>query len=231
MTEISIIILNYQTKGLLRQSLKGIMQANLDLEYEIIVVDNASSDGSAEMVADEFSQVRLIRTKKNNGCAAGNNLGIRVAQGRYILLLNPDVVVFPKTIEKMYEFMENHLRAAVAGPKLVNANGTIQYTSYRFHNFLTPLYRRTFLGKLPFGKRELRRFLMQDWDHQTNREVDWLQGSCLMVRRSAIDEIGLIDERFFMYFEDTDWCRRFKKSGWQIYYLADVKMAHYYRRQ
>jgi GT2 family glycosyltransferase len=228
--DLSIIILNYQTKNLVKYCIKGIKSLNLNLDYEIIVVDNASYDRTFEMIREEFSGVKFIQAKENRGYAAGNNLGIKQARGKYILLLNPDIVILENAIEKMYQFMENHSEAGLIGPKLNSPDGTLQETCYRFPKFIIPLYRRTFLGKLPFIKKHLDHFLMKDYDHQIARQVDWLQGSCLMARVKAVQEVGLLDERFFTYVEDTDWSRRFWQKGWQVWYLPEAKMIHYHEQ-
>jgi hypothetical protein len=223
---LSIIILNYKTKNLVKYCLKRIV----GLDCEIIVVDNASFDGVDRMIRENFPKVRFIQAEKNRGYAAGNNLGIKEAKGKYILILNPDVVVLDGTIEKMYEFMELHPRVGLVGPKLTSPNGDLQETCYRFPRFIIPLYRRTFLGKLPFAKKSLDHFSMRDYDHKKPRPVDWLQGSCLMARNTAIQEVGFLDERFFIYLEDTDWCRRFWQKGWQVWYLPEAEMIHYHEQ-
>ena len=225
---ISIIILNYQTKNLVKYCIKGIKFLNLNLDYEIIVVDNVSNDGIEEMIRENFSEVKFIQAKKNRGYAAGNNLGIKSARGKYILILNPDVVVLEGAIEKMYEFMETHPEAGLLGPRLNSPDGSLQETCYRFPKFFTPFFRRTFLGKLWFVKKHLDQFLMRDYDHQTARKVNWLQGSCLIARSKAIGEVGLLDERFFTYFEDTDWCKRFWQKNWEVWYLPEIEIIHYH---
>jgi len=229
--DLSIIILNYKTRGLLKQCLKGIRLFNLPLKYEIIVVDNASNDGTAEMMKEEFKEVKFIQSEFNRGFSAGNNLGIKEARGKYLLLLNPDIAVLNNAIFKMYQFMEANPKIGLAGPKLLNPDGTIQMSVKRFPSFWAHLYRRTPLGKLPFARRVIREYLMMDWDHKDSRPVDWVLGGSMIVRREALDKVGLLDERFFLYFEDVDWCRRFWQAGWQVYYIAEAEMVHYYKRE
>ncbi|PIP17480.1 MAG: glycosyl transferase family 2 [Parcubacteria group bacterium CG23_combo_of_CG06-09_8_20_14_all_35_9] len=228
--DLSIIILNYKTKGLVKQCIKGIKLLNLELDYEIIVVDNASQDGVGQMIKEQFSEAKFIAGKVNRGYAAGNNLGIRRSKGKYIMILNPDITVLPQAIEKMFSFLESYPKAAVVGPKLINPDGSTQLSCYHFPSLLVPIYRRTPLGRLPFAKKILRWYQMMDWDHSKRRRVDWLLGACLMIRTSAIEKVGLMDERFFLYFEDIDWCRRFWQAGWEVYYIADAEMVHYYQR-
>lgn len=203
---------------------------NLSLDYEIIVVDNASGDGVGEILSERFPQVKFIQSAENKGYAAGNNLGIRQARGRYILILNPDVAVLEGAIEKLYKFMEDNSQTAVVGPKLVNPDKTTQYSCFRFPKFMTPIYRRTPIGKLPFAKKDLQNYLMEDFDHSYSKEVDWLLGACWLVKKEALDRVGLMDERFFLYFEDIDWCRRFWQSNYKVQYMPEAEMVHYHER-
>lgn len=229
--DLSIIILNYKTRGLLKQCLKGIQLFDLKLDYEIIVVDNHSSDDTIEMMRNEFPHIKLIASLVNNGHAAGMNLGIKEAKGKYLLLLNTDIAILDNTIRKMYDFMEAHPKAGLSGPKLLNPDGSTQLSCCQFPKFLIPIYRRTPLGKLPFTKKVLRRYLMLDWDHEETRTVDWILGACMIARKDAVEKVGPMDERFFLYFEDVDWCRRFWQAGYEVYYIAEVELVHYHRRE
>lgn len=230
---ISIIIVNFNQKNLLKQCLKGIELVKPKLDYEIIVVDNASKDGSQKFLEELKTQIKdlkIILNKKNLGFAAGCNLGIKEAKGKYILILNPDIVVLENSIEKLYEFMEENNDVGIAGPKLLNPDKTIQPSCYRYPSWYIPILRRTFLGKFSWAKKKLDYYLMADFDHQTEKEVDWLLGAVLMIRKEMLDEVGLFDERFFLYFEDIDLCRRAKKAGWKVYYYPFSEMFHYYQR-
>lgn len=229
--DLSIIVLSYRMRGFVRNCIKSILESDLNASYEIIVVDNGSRDGVEELLKDQFPQVKLIKSAKNLGMGSGNNLGIRQAVGEHILIINPDVFVFPDSIGKMLAHAKTHEDVGLVGPRLLNADKTLQHNCYSWYNFWTPIYRRTFLNKLPMAKRELERFLMTDWDHATTREVDWMQGSCLLVPKKIFEIVGLFDERFFMYFEDTDLCRRIKKAGFKNIYLADAEVIHLHRRQ
>lgn len=229
--DLSIIILNYKSRGLTRQCVKGIIAANLGLEHEIIIVDNASQDSSPELFRQEFSQVTVVEAEENRGFAAGNNIGIKKAQGRYILILNPDVAVDSGALEKLVSFMDRSPRVGIAGPKLINPNGTIQHSCCRFHKWYTPILRRSPLGRLGFGQRHLGNFLMGDFDHCADREVDWLLGACLIIRKTALEKIGLLDENYFLYMEDTDFCRRSWENGYKVNYIANVELVHYHKRE
>ena len=228
--DLSIVILVYKQKGLLRQCLKGISLLNLNFTYEIIVVDNDLTDSCSQMIKKDFPEVKFIQSDKNLGYAGGNNLGLKKAQGKYIMILNPDIAILTNEFEKMMQFMNQHPQVGILGPKLINADGSQQYSCYRFPTFLMPFYRRTFLGKLPWFRQKVEKYLMMDWDHQNNQEVDWLLGGCLMVRKTALDKVGLLDERFFLYFEDVDWCRRFWEKGYQVIYFAESEVVHYHQR-
>lgn len=229
--DISIIIVNYRARGLVRECLKGIKQLNSKLRFEIIVVDNSPDEGLGEMLVERFSSVIYLPQERNLGFAAGNNAGIRRAQGKYIMLLNYDITPLPQSFDYLYEYLENNPGVGMAGPQLINPNGTVQHSFYRFHSFLTPVYRRLWIGRLGFGRRHLERFLMADVQINTPFDVDWLLGACLMVRASALKTVGMMDERFFLYFEDTDWCRRFWKAGLPVQYVPGARMVHLHRRE
>lgn len=228
--DVSVIILNYKTKELLRRCIEHVRRSSRDIQYEVIVVDNASKDGSVQMVQSAFPDVRIYEMEQNRGFAAGMNFGMRHANGRYMLLMNPDVQVEPNTMQKLLAFLHHEPTVALVGPKLINRDGSTQLSCFRFPSFLVPLYRRSPLGRAWFARTKLRRYLMSTWDHLENRPVDWVLGACMMVRRSALERVGMMDERFFLYFEDTDWCRRFWRSGYRVYYLADAHVLHHHRR-
>jgi len=229
--KLSILIVNFKTRGLLKQFLRGLKQYPPSVEYEIIVVDNASDDGSVDMLVDEFSEVKLIALEKNFGYSAATNIGLKNSTGEFILFANSDLVVLRDSIDSLYSYLLNHSDVGACGAKLLNPNGTIQSSAYRFYKILTPFYRRTVLSKTPIGKKEVARFLMSDWDHKSNRPVDWLMSSCLMVRRTALDDVGLWDERFFVYLSDTDFCRRLWLKNWQVHYVAESTFVHYHKRE
>lgn len=249
--DLSIVILNYKQKGLVKQCIKGIVLAKPQLDYEIIVVDNNSNDGCLAMVESMFkpevvndpTQPRLplppsliipkivtIAAKSNDGFAVGNNLGIAAAQGKYVMILNPDIAVVPGAIEEMKKYLDDHADVGMLGPKLINPDGSVQYSCRRFPNFLTPLFRRTILGNLKMARKWVGSYLMQDFNHKTSRDVDWLFGACLFVRKSVLDQVGSFDEHFFMYFEDLDLCRRFWAAGYRVVYVVNTEMVHYHSR-
>lgn len=229
--EISIIINNYKTKGLLKQCLNGIFRYPPSVDYEVIVVDNNSQDGTVEIVKEKFPQVKLIEAKENLGHHKGNNLGIKNSTGKYVLITNTDIAFLDNSIDKLYDFMESHQEAALVGPKLKNPDGSVQMSCLRFPSKLVPIYRRTFLGDFPFAQKALDHYLMKDFNHLATREVDWILGACVMVRKSAIDKVGLMDESLFLYFGDIAWCKRFRESNYKVYYFVDANIVHYHKRE
>ncbi len=198
-----------------------------NLQIEVIVVDNASSDGSVAMVEQEFPQVKLIANRENLGFTVGNNQGIAASQGRYILLLNPDTEVVGDALATMVEYMDEHPIVGVLGPQLLNPDGSIQSSRRRFPTMATAFLESTILQQWFPNNAVLRRYYVLDRPDNDVQEVDWVTGACLMVRREAIEEVGMLDEGFFMYSEELDWCRRIKAQGWQIIYLPTAKVIHY----
>jgi GT2 family glycosyltransferase len=228
---LSIVIVSYNTGEYLKRCLTSLYQNSSDLLREVIVVDNASNDGSVEMVEAGFPEVTLIRNASNLGYATAVNQGIRDSSGRHILILNPDIEVLDASVRELWEFMERTPDAGIAAGKLLNPDGSLQMSCRTFYTLPVVLLRRTLLGKIFPNSRLVREHLMLDWDHNSDREVDWVTGACMMVRREAYEGVGGMDERFFLYFEDVDWCYRMKKHGWKVYYVPSSIMKHHYRRE
>jgi len=228
--DLSIVILNYKNRGLVKQCVKTIGLAAPKSSHEIIVVDNASEDGTGEMLASRFPHVTFVASPVNGGYASGNNLGIAASSGRYVLVLNPDITVRPGAIDAMVDFMDRNRDIGVLGPRLVHPDGSLDESCFRFPTPAIPVYRRTPLGRTAFGRQALGRYVMDDFDRTATRDVDWLLGAALMVRREALAKVGPLDERYFLYFEDTDWCRRFLEAGWRVTYFAGATMVHYHDR-
>lgn len=230
---LSIIILTYKSKNLVRFVLKDLFESNLPEQTEVIVVDNDSKDGIEKMIEREYPEVKFIQSGENLGFAGGNNLGIRAAFGKYILIMNPDIFVEPNTVQKLYNYItekEKHNIGLVA-PRLNNPDGSLQHTAYRFHKLLTPVFRRTFLGGTEKGKKHLKKFLMNDWDHDSVREVDWVQGSFFISPKSLLERVGNFDERYFMYMEDMDLCRKIKMAGKKVIYYPEAQAVHLHRKE
>lgn len=227
---LSIIILNYNTKDQVKQCVRNIRQNPPSVQYEIIIVDNGSTDGSLEFIKYELSDVKIVVSDKNLGYGRGNNLGIKSAQAEYILILNPDIVVKPRSIDILYKFIKSHQQVGIIGPKLFNPDGTVQYSCFRWPHFLTPLARRTPLSQTNWGKSELIRYFMLDYNHNASRAVNWLLGAALMIKRKALDKVSGFDKRYFLYCEDIDLCRQIQEKGWEIWYNPEAEMIHYHKR-
>lgn len=228
--ELSIIITSYRNPELLKVCLESIKRNFSGRDYEIIVTDSQTQEDTAMLMREEYPEIKFFPFRKNVGFQELVKKGIQESQGEFFLILNGDIIVRKDSIEKLLEFIKNHPAAGMVGPKLINFNGTLQYSCSRFYKPLTIVYRRTFLGRLPFAKKHLDWFLMMDYDHASVKEVDWLMGSALLVTRSAVEKVGLMDSRYFMYFEDVDWCRRFWKNGYKVIYYPLASMNHYHGR-
>jgi hypothetical protein len=229
--DVSIVVVSYNSRRHLERLLPSLYDREHGVSFETVVVDNASEDGTCAFVRGRFPDVRLIENAANLGYSRAVNQGIEAGRGRFALILNPDIEVHDGAIAGLCSFMEDHPDAGIAGSKLLNEDGSVQHSCRRFYSLWTLLLRRTVLGKVFPKSREISRYLMLDFDHESSREVDWLIGACMMVRREALSDIGLMDERFFLYFEDVDWCYRAWRSDWKVYYVADSVMTHRYARE
>jgi len=223
------LIVNYKNKEKTLHCIESIKQADLaGLDYEMIMVDNNSADGMVEELKIRYPEVRSLQSEHNRGMGGGNNLAARGATGEFLLILNNDTLVKNDSIKKLINFYKGRHNAGLLGPKLLYPDGRLQYTCLRFPGILTPLYRRTFLGQ--FAKRHLERFLYTDYNHQAAKEVDWVQGSAMLIKRSLFEELAGFDERFFMYFEDIDLCRRIWQTGLKVFYYPEAIMIHDHTR-
>ncbi|NTU66668.1 MAG: glycosyltransferase family 2 protein [Candidatus Moranbacteria bacterium] len=230
MPKLSIIVTNYKNPDLLWVCLDSIRKNLSMTDYETIVADSATEEDTALMMKDEFPEMTFIPSKENVGFGGAVRNGYGKSSGEYVLVLNGDIIIKKDSIETLLGYIEKNPDVGIVGPKLLNFNETFQLSCFRFYTPLTILYRRTFLGRFGFAKNHLDRFLMKGFDHKTIKEVDWLMGSALMTRRSMIEEIGLLDPQFNMYFEDTDWCRRFWEKGYKVVFNPDSEMYHYHGR-
>jgi N-acetylglucosaminyl-diphospho-decaprenol L-rhamnosyltransferase len=226
MVDLSIIIVSWNVHDLLRQCLRSI-PANLQTrKLEIIVVDNVSTDGSADMVRAEFPDVHLIINAENRGFPAANNQGLAVAEGRYALILNPDTKVVGDALATMVAYADAHPDVGVVGPQLLNEDGSVQSSRRRFPTLATAFFESTWLQAYA-PHRLLKRYYVQDQPDDATLDVDWMKGAALMARREAIEQIGPMDEGYFMYSEELDWCKRFKDAGWRVVYLPTARVVHY----
>jgi GT2 family glycosyltransferase len=220
--DLSIVIVNWNTRDLLRDCLVSVLPRLGTLAAEILVVDNASTDGSADMLRREFPGVRLIEAPRNLGFAGGNNLALREAEGRHVLLLNTDTILHGDVLAEAVAWLDARPRVAVLGPRVLNADGTVQPSCSAF-----PSLRH--LGAQTLGLTRVARwdgYRMTGWDRSTERRVAVISGAAMFVRRAAIAEVGLLDEAFFFYGEETDWCHRFAGAGWEVVFAPIPAVTH-----
>ena len=227
--DLSIIILNWNVVELLDVCLRSLPAAlgHWARRAEVIVVDNASTDGSVEMLRRDFPDVRLIRLARNLGFSGGNNAGIRASSGKYLLLLNPDPVAKPGSIAALAGYIESHPEAGIVGPRLLNPDGTLQPSRRRFPSLATALVESTPLQRFFLNSNTLRRFYMLDRPDDETQEVGWVSGAALMCSRAALMQAGALDPGYFMFSEEVDLCRRVNNAGWRIIYLPSAEIAHY----
>jgi GT2 family glycosyltransferase len=226
--DVSICIVSFRTRDLLRDCLGSIYKTVDSLSFEIIIVDNNSQDGTLEMLNAEFPGVRLLVNDHNAGYTRPNNQAIRESNGRYVVLINPDTVVKPNAIAELFHFLEDHPEVGIVGPKVLNRDGTLQkqcrrsearpWDSFCYFSGLSRLFPhdRRFAG-----------YLMTYLDENLVHEAEAVSGSCMMIRRQVIEQIGYQDENFFAYQEDTDYCRRTRLAGWKVFYNPSAQIIHY----
>jgi GT2 family glycosyltransferase len=222
---LSVLIVNWNVRDLLRDCLRSIERGRGDLAVEVIVVDSASADGSAAMVAAEFPWVTLLPRTDNVGFPRGNNIALAQARGDFLLLLNPDTVVLDDALPVLVAFLQDHPDVGAVGPQLLNPDGSVQSSRRRFPTPATGFLESTWLEGLAPGV--LRRYYALDLPDDQTADVDWLVGACLMVRRAVYERIGGLDEAYFMYSEELDWCRRIKAAGWRVVYHPAARIVHH----
>ncbi|GIK32095.1 MAG: glycosyltransferase family 2 protein [Armatimonadetes bacterium] len=224
--ELSVTICSWNTAEDLRKCLQSLEDVRAETSFEAIVVDNASEDGSPEMVEREFPWVRLMRQSVNLGFAGGHNLAIRNRKGKHVFLLNSDAYVHAGALRTLAEYVEAHPGVGIVGPKILNPDGSLQYSCRRLPNPVAAMFRNTPLGKLFPHNRFTREYLMTDWEHDAPRAVDWVSGAAMLASEAMIESVGVMDEGYFMYCEDVDWCWRARENGWEIVYLPTSVVTH-----
>ena len=239
MVDLSVVIVSWNVCDLLRRCLASVLGASQPADddlapmsdsepsIEIIVVDNASTDGSPEMVRAEFPQVRLIANPDNRGFTAGNNQGLVESTGRFLLLLNPDTEIVGAALSTMMAYMDAHPEVGALGPRLCYPDGSLQPSRRRFPTLATALVESTVVQEWWRDNPLLRRYYMADTSDEAIQPVDWVVGACLLVRREVYDQVGELDEGFFMYSEEMDWCKRIKDAGWKVVYLPTAVVIHH----
>lgn len=224
--DLSVTICSWNTIDDLRACLASLRAVKDEAHFEVVVVDNASEDGSPDMVAAEFPEFRLLRQTKNLGFTGGHNLAIAERRGHDVALLNSDTVVHPGAIRALTAYFKDHPEAGIIGPKLLNPDGSLQFSCRRFPNPVAAAFRNTVLGRIFPNNRYVREYLMQDWPHDLPREVDWLSGAALFARGEVVDKVGVLDDTLFMFCEDVDWCKRTWQAGWKVVYVPQAVITH-----
>ena len=227
MNDIAVIIVNWNAREDLRHCLQSLLtDPKLAVDYSVWVVDNASSDGSAGMVASEFPNAHLIVNTENVGFSKANNQAIALTDSRYAFLLNSDAAIHPGALEALVAYADAHPKAGVIGPKVLNPDGSLQFSCRRFPSLGAGFFRNTYLGRLFPNNKFARDYLMTNFDHAHDVPVDWVSGCAMLLRREMVDEIGALDERFYMYCEDVDLCQRAWDSGREVVYAPSAVVTH-----
>ncbi len=230
---LSVIIVNFKNPPLLRLALTSLSRAlGRTLSYEVIVIDSASTVETQNIVRHDcdglFGRLALVPFTENTGYTRGVNEGLRRATGEYLIVLNPDIVVLPGSLEALMTYLHDHPQVGLVGPGLLNFDDTRQDSSFRFYTPLIMVARRI---PLPFMRRRVERFLMRNEAFTGPTAADWLMGSALMTTRNALERVGMMDERFFLYLSEVDWAWRFWDNGYLVAYMPTVRMYHYHQRQ
>ena len=223
--DLAVVIVNYNTGEYLTRCLRSVLESAGDARLEIAVIDNNSRDDSATIAVARYPQARLVRNRSNRGFAAGVNQGIRDTTSPFILLLNPDAEILSGTLGGFLKLARDRPRTGAMGPVVRNPDGVI-YPSARKLPSIAEAVGHSFLGPFRPDNPFTRAYTMADWDRQTERAVDWVSGSCMLLSRQALDEVGLLDERFFIYVEDADICRRLRAAGWDVVFSPELEVTH-----
>jgi N-acetylglucosaminyl-diphospho-decaprenol L-rhamnosyltransferase len=226
--DVSVIVVSHNHAAYLKRCLDSLKPRAQRVNTEVFVVDNRSTDRTAELVETGYPWVRLIENTRRQGFAANNNRAIRESGGRHALLLNPDTEMLPGALDRLVAYMDREPRVGLCGPQLVYPDGRVQLSCRRFPTLSSVLARRTPLRAWLRNSDINRRHLMADADHASSRKVDWLLGACLMVRRELLLTVGLMDEGYYLYVEDIDWARRAWKAGWEVTYYPDARVIHHH---
>jgi GT2 family glycosyltransferase len=227
MLDLSIVIVSWNARKFLIDCLKSIAATAPPLAQEVIVVDNGSTDGSAEAVAADHPGVRLIRNEANLGFARGNNLGLAAAEGRYVALINSDVLLRDGCLQRLVRYLDEHPRVGIVGPRVLNADGTLQFSCWDFPSVAGTLARSLALDTLARRSALGARFTMRDWPTDAEHAAEALSGCIVVARREAVQSVGPLDEAYFFYAEDQDWCLRFRRAGWEIRYDPLAEAVHF----
>ncbi len=230
MKELTIAVNGYRSEEILRLCLQSIYRemAGSSIDFEVLVTDSATLEPTEMLMREEFPQVRFFPFTENVGFKTLVNTSIREAAGEYIFLINSDILLSKGIFPVMLDYLKAHPEIGILGPRQFNFNGSIQPSAFHFYQPQTILYRRTWFGKLPFAKKHLRWFTLADSDFSVPQSVDWIIGSAMLVSKEKAMLVGPLDDRFFMYMEDVDWCRRFWELGFKVVHFPLVFVYHYH---
>jgi GT2 family glycosyltransferase len=233
MFDVVIVIVNYNMKEQLERCLSSLFLDISDsgLKIRVVVVDNSSTDGSLSMLTESFPQVDKVLLNENKGFGAAQNIGLKLLKSKYFFVLNPDTYFFENemTVKKMFDCMEKETNIGMIGPKIIYPDGSLQLSCCRFPTVLHPLFTRMRIGSKKV-KSYQKYLYMKDVEHDQFMPVDWLIGAAMFIRSTALDKVGYFDERFWMYYEDSDLCRRFWEKNLPVYYFPDTKLEHVHNR-
>jgi N-acetylglucosaminyl-diphospho-decaprenol L-rhamnosyltransferase len=228
--DVSIVIISWKMRELLKICLDSIYKFTNEINFEIIVIDNDSQDGTPEMIEKDYKKITLLKNSANRGVAPARNQGIRIAKGRYILILDADMEFKENSIAQIYDYMEKNQGVGLLGCKLVDSANTLQYSCKRYPNLLALVFRRLEHYKLIANSKTLRDHIMKDWDHNSIKEVDYVIGACQYFRRKLISEVGLYDDKIFYGPEDMDYCLRIWRFGSKVVYYPFTSIFHHEQR-
>jgi len=239
MKDINIVFLNYLMKDDILRAVDSVLAdlKNCPYSVQVTVADNSENrDGIKDDLATKFSAVKYLNCGGNVGFGKGNTAGFKATPARYYFALNRDTIIpeNSRTIERLIKFMDEHPKIGCIGPKLLNLDGSLQYSCYRFDFaslLIKPLKQINFDQKYNWVRKHSDKLLMKDFDHNETRPVDWVLGAAMVVRQEVVNEIGWFDERYFMYLEDCDWCRRMWEAHWPVYYVHDIVIKHMHARE
>lgn len=225
--QLSVVVVTFNSSRDLPMTLESLREHTTGIDYEVIVADNASTDGTADLVASRYSWVRLLRRRENSGLSAGINAGVLASAGEFVAVLNPDIRIESDVLAPLVTYLSEHPDVGVVAPKLLNEDGSLQLSCRAFPGYSTALFNRYSLAtKVLPRNRVSGRYLMSDFDHSTTRDVDWVSGAALVLPRRVFDEAGGWDSGFFMFNEDVDLCRRVHDLGYRVVYKPDVAIYH-----
>ena len=227
--DLSVVIVTHNHADYLPACLESLKPAMRRLRMETLVIDNCSTDGSAALVGRHLPEARLIVNQRRHGFATNNNIGMRLATGDLLLLLNPDTEALDGALETLVAFMRAHPDVGLCGAQLRFPDGSVQPSCRRFPTVRSVIARRTLLRAYLKDSSLNQRHLMQDVDHTTPQEVDWMLGACLMTRREAVQDVGMMDEGYYLYVEDIDWAYRMRRHGWKVMYVPQAQMIHHHQ--